>query len=289
MERLKAAVQRNIVMSVLVGIYVVTVIWWVSLAVRGVNNTAEAYWYNIFFTFIPFIGGAVSVVNIRSIWRTSQLHKAQWFISVGLLLWAVGNYIFAYYNIVLKIDVPYPSIAEVAFVPAFFCWVLGMLNLTSRINMKRYLMQIFKKGATFLLPLLFVIVSYYTVLTVEKKGVMNMTGWELKNLFDFIYTILDVIILVTLAVLVYGLIFRLLGRKNIIAIGALVVGFLFNYFADLTFAFTTSAGTYRVGHWVDLLFPTGLFFIAVGVALLQHEGTSPKSIHELKKYEEQIF
>lgn len=269
--------------TALVIMYLLTIVWWVSITLRGVINSTEAYWYNIFFTFIPLIGGGLSLIGICTRQKMHPLHKVRGYISLGLLLWAVGNFIFAYYNIVLKVDVPFPSLAEIAFVPAFFCWVSGLLNLTSSINMKGYLIQIFKKGAAFLVPLLFVIVSYYTVLTVEKQGVMNITGWELKNLFDFIYTILDVTILVTLAVLVYGLIFRLLGRKNIIAVGALVVGFLFNYFADLTFAFTTSDGTYRVGHWVDLLFPTGLFFIAFGVTLLQHESVSPRSIHALTK------
>ena len=271
MIRWTKIILENRLAAVLVGLYLVTLVWWVSIAVRGMEDTTEAYWYCIFFTLIPFIGGAVSLVAIRHSREQLLLNKAEWFLSLGLVLWAVGSFIFGYYNIVLNVAVPFPSLADVGFVPALICWVVGLLYLAKSCSIGTRLTQLYKRGAILFMPLCSVVIIYYLLLVIIEDGTTQIINLELKNLLDFTYTILDVIILITLAILIYSLIFKLVDHKYSVAIILLIIGFGINYFSDLYFGFTTSAGIYKVGNWVDLLFPIGLFFIALGVVLLSNQ------------------
>jgi len=53
----------------------------------------------------------------------SEPHKAIWgFLAVGLLLWSLGEAIWAFYELVLKQELPYPCLADVV-------WVIGYIPL----------------------------------------------------------------------------------------------------------------------------------------------------------------
>src|SRR5207244_4204594 len=71
-----------------------------------------------------------------------------------------------------------------------------------------------------------------------------------------------------LAAIVYVLSLRLLGGIYRMPILIILFSFISFYLADFLFAYTTTVGTYFVGMWVDVFYPTAFLFIGTGLALL---------------------
>ena len=108
------------------------------------------------------------------------------------------------------------------------------------------------------------IVSYYLLITVARGGELDLSSGIVKVFFDLAYPIGDVVIL-SFALLIYGLSFKYLGGRYRYAILMLVTGFVLNYFADFAFSWTTTTETFYVAGWVDLLFMAAMTALSIGV------------------------
>ena len=94
----------------------IALIWWFRLFFLKLQGTIENELWVVFFTFIPFIG-AINGLLVSKKWGgwKSVFGKSILLISLGLLGWAIGNFIWSYFSLVQKIAVPYPSIADIFF------------------------------------------------------------------------------------------------------------------------------------------------------------------------------
>jgi hypothetical protein len=77
------------------------------------------------------------------------------------------------------------------------------------------------------------------------------------------------------------------------AIYLILGAFVANYFADFTFSYTTSLGTYYNGSLADILFATTMFIFGAGIALLDPRTAPNRSVmgeheHLPKKTEQSI-
>ena len=118
----------------------------------------------------------------------------------------------------------------------------------------------------FIVPVVIILLSYYLLFIVARGGLIDTSSGSLKLFFDLAYPIGDIVIL-TIALLVYGLSSRYLGGIFKTPILIIICGFIANYIADFSFSFTTTNGTFFVASWVDLVFLTTMFILSFGVSL----------------------
>lgn len=268
MLKLFSNIIYNTSSKILVVFYVGLVIWWFTIFIRGIAETTENYLYSLIYGLIPLIWGLIGLRNslywggIRSL-----LGKSITFLSLGLLAWALGNLVWAYYNLILKIAVPYPSPADFIFILSFPLWAIGISFLSKVTGMVFSLRRLIGKIILFVIPIVAILMSYYFLFVVARGGVIDTKGGFLKLFLDIAFPVWDVIIL-TLALLVFGLSFNYLGGRFKWPIIILLLGFGVNYITDFSFSYTTTLETFFVGNWVDLLFATAMFLIALGVSLL---------------------
>ena len=246
--------------------YFVLVIWWAILYFSGIKETFQNYLYQFGLGLIPLIGGIMGMLNSRK-WGflSSDVGRATFFISAGLTAWGIGQMFWSlYYNILLKIEIPYPSLADVGYISALPLWTYGIIKLSRATGAKASIKKLTGKLLLFTIPVLAVIFSYYLLIVIARQGVIDFNVGGLKLFFDLAYPLGDLIIL-TLALLIYGLSFNYLGGRFKLPIITIIGGFIFMYFTDFTFSYVTTIETYFNGHFVDLMFPSALMLVAFGI------------------------
>lgn len=253
--------------KLLVGYYVLIVIWWLLFYILQIKETTANYLYQFAFGLIPIAGGIMGIKKSHQ-WGSLRSHigAALFYISTGLIAWGIGQMFWSiYYNLILAVEIPYPSLADVGYILAVPLWVMGMVHLSKATGVKFSLKKMEGKIMMLLIPVIFVIFSYYLLVTLARGGVISdLTGGYAKIFFDFAYPLGDVVIL-TMAAIIYGLSFNYLGGRYKASIITVLLGFIVMYIVDFSFSYVTTAGTYFNGHWVDVLFPTALMLMAIGV------------------------
>ncbi len=249
------------------GYYIFILIWWTYSYFFNLHENPYSFIYQFAFGLIPLLGGIAGIIRSAK-WGMfkSKVGMALFFISMGLITWGIGQMFWSlYYNWLMQIEIPYPSLADVGYILSWPLWTIGTINLSYATGAKFSLKNIRGKVLLFTLPVLLISLSYYLLIIVARQGLLSdFEGGAFKVFFDLAYPIGDVVIL-ALAVLVYGLSFNYIGGKFKWPIIMILVGFLVNYIVDFSFSYTTTNGTYFNGHWVDILFPTAMALIAFGV------------------------
>lgn len=270
---------KSKVTLVLVYFYVFMLVYWYFMNLDGLQNTQVNFIFGFFLAFVPLIG-AFCGFNVSRQWGfiSSKLGKAVFYVSLGLFFWGLATLIFAYFNIVLQQDVPYPSLADVFYLLLYIFYTLGAYQLMHVVGAKQSVRSIHGKILLGLIPFLIFVLTYFLFI---RDVALSYEQLNLEFILDLAYPFLDSILL-CFALLTLVLSFGQLGGKYRFAIYILLIGFVVEYFADFGFSFTTSAETFFVGNWVDLLFLTSTFLVSYSVTLL-----SPKFLLNIKGKNEQ--
>lgn len=261
--------RSKVSMYILIILYVVMLLWWIILYITGARDTTSNYLYGLMLGLLPLVGGILGIKESLG-WGffSSALGKGIFFLSLGLVTWGIGTLIFAYYNLVLRVEVPYPSLADVAYIVSWPLWGWGMINISKATGAKYGLRNLSGKLMLFIVPILAIIASYYLLVVVARGGGFDFSDSSLVKIFlDLAYPLGDVVIM-TLAAVIYGLSRNFLGGRYKIGIYLILSGFVLNYLADFSFSYTTTLETFYVGSWVDLLFTTTMFVLALGISNL---------------------
>lgn len=259
--------QLTKVAKFIIAYYIFILVWWTYTYFINLHPESNVFVYQFAFGLIPLFGGIAGIYRSKK-WGmfNSKVGLALFFISAGLVTWGIGQMFWAlYYNWLLQIEIPYPSLADIGYILSWPLWTIGTINLSYATGAKFSLKNVKGRAFLYIIPLLLIAISYYLLIVVARQGLLSdFEGGAYKIFFDLAYPIGDVVIL-SLAVLVYGLSFSYLGGKFKWPIIAILLGFLVNYIVDFSFSYTTTNGTYFNGHWVDILFPTAMALIAFGV------------------------
>ncbi|OGY58939.1 MAG: hypothetical protein A3H06_02420 [Candidatus Colwellbacteria bacterium RIFCSPLOWO2_12_FULL_44_13] len=233
------------------------------------NLTSNSY------GIMSLLGGLYGVFVVARHWGgfKSDVGKAVTFFSIGLIVWSVGFSIYLYYNLVLQVEVPYPSWADAGFFPAYALWAIGMVMLSKATGAKFGLRKLGGKALLLLVPVSIAAASYYLLIIVARGGVVDFEQDLIKIFLDIGYPLWDVIIL-TIAILIYGLSYRYFGGKYRLPIYIILGSFVINYFGDFSFSYTTTIGSYYNGSFADVMFATTMYLISVGIALLDPRSVS---------------
>lgn len=250
---------------ILVYFYLFMLVYWYLMNLDGLQNTLVNFIFGSLLAFVPIIG-ALFGFTISKKWGflSSKLGKAIFYVSTGLLFWGFATIIFAYFNIVMQQDVPYPSIADIFYLLLYVFYTLGAYQLMHVVGAKKSLKSIRGKIAVGIVPFIIFILTYFLFI----GNLTESLEWlNLEFVLDLVYPFLDSILL-CFALLTLLLSFGQLGGRYRVAIYTLLVGFIVEYFADLGFSYTTSSESFYVGNWVDLLFLTSTFLVSFSITLL---------------------
>ncbi|HEY4512151.1 MAG TPA: hypothetical protein VJH63_00630 [Candidatus Paceibacterota bacterium] len=265
--------------KILLSIYLVAVAWVLAIKLTSSQGGLINDSYGLILGFIPLLGGLYGLY-ISKAWGSwqSALGKGVIFLSLGLISWSLGTYIFSgYYNLYAGVAVPYPSLSDVAYILSWPLWGVGMFFLSKATGAKYGLRHRGGKAIFFLVPIVAIVLSYYLLVVVARGGKFDFSDSSmLKIFFDLFYPVGDVVI-ATVATVIYGLSYNYLGGKFKVAIYFILIGFVLNYIADFSFSYTTTLETFYAGDWVDFLFTTTMFVLSLGVSLLD-----PKITRERK-------
>lgn len=245
--------------------YIFMFSWWILLNSVFIADTTQKYFFGFVFGCIPLIGGLLGLRNSLK-WggAASVMGRATGLLSLGLISWALGGLIWAYYNFFGGVDIPYPSWADVAYVVSWPLWTLGAIQLSRATGAQFSLRKVKGRLVLYTVPLLVIALSYYLLVVIARGGEVTTGESLLKTFFDLAYPIGDVVVL-SFSLVIYGLSFKYLGGKYQKSILILLAGFIVNYIADFAFSWTTTMEIFAVGGWVDLLFMTAVTLLSVGV------------------------
>lgn len=255
----------KIFIFVLAGLYAVFIAWFAALYVtqtyEGIGNL-----YTNTYGVIALIGGIYGLFLSHS-WGgfKSAIGKAIFFLSSGLITYSAGLVIWLYYNLVLGVSVPYPSIADFVFIISWPLWTTGAIFLSFATGANLGLKNLHGKVFLFIIPAVVAAFSYYVLVVVARQGFVSAYDDLFKTFFDLAYPGGDILIL-TIVALVFGLSYKYLGGRYKTAIYVILGAFVVNYIADFMFTYTTTLETYYNGSLSDALYVTALTLLSIGIA-----------------------
>lgn len=238
-------------------------VWWVEIFYTNARSQLQNYLWVVLLTFVPLIGGINGLLIARK-WGGWQsiFGKCIIFISLGLLGWSFGDFVWSYFNLVEQIEVPYPSVADLGFFSIVPLWFLGIVYLLKTLKAKFAFKSWDGRALLIILPLSAFVITYFLFL---KDKTFFEGGDPIKSFFDIAFPLGDVIIL-SLALLAFASALKFLGGRMKKPIMILILGFFFQYITDFSFSYTSSTGEYFNGSWVDMLYLVAQFFVSYGLA-----------------------
>ena len=117
-------------LTILWALFVFFIGWFFWIYITG-NTQHPLNLYSNTYGIIPLLGGLYGLFLAQH-WggMESKVGKAIIFLSLGLITWGIGMVIWLYYNIVLDVSVPYPSLADAAFILSWPLWGIGAAFLS---------------------------------------------------------------------------------------------------------------------------------------------------------------
>ncbi len=256
----------NVPQKIALGFFAIVVALWASLFFSHTTAGFYNYLYSFLFGLIPFFSG-IAAMHFAHMWGgfKSAVGKAVFFIGLGIFCWGMGENIWSFYNFVLNIPAPYPSLADIGFAPSIFFYGLGAVYLSRATGAKYALRNRNVRALAMLAPFVIFAIAYYLLVIVARGGVLVPEGdGGLKTILDIVYP-LGGFVGLTVAVLVSSLSFKYLGGRYVWDIYSILAGLFVMFVADIVFSYTTTVGTYYNANFGDLLLATGMFLLSWGV------------------------
>lgn len=238
--------------------------WWLSFQHVVTKQGLAVQWYGGTYGVMALIGSVIGFSAARK-WGgfKTVLGKALTFFSLGLLAQEAGQLIYTYYIYESKIQIPYPSLGDIAYFGSVLLYVCAAFFLTKAAGARYSLKNIKYKAVAVAVPVILLAVSYGVLLNNHQYD----TTKPLTVFLDFGYP-MGQAVYIAIAITAYLLSRKLLGgvmKKGLILI---TIALIIQYVADFTFIYQSSRGEYLSGKIVDLLYLISYF--ALTTALIKY-------------------
>ncbi|KKQ98299.1 MAG: Diguanylate cyclase (GGDEF) domain-containing protein [Candidatus Woesebacteria bacterium GW2011_GWB1_39_12] len=239
--------------NLLIVIVLINVIWNILLFLNPDKQTPFNYLFNVSYGIIYLFGAAAALWGMKKNKFSSWLGKSLVFYATALTSYTLALFIWALYNLVLNVEVPYPSIADIL-------WLLFV-----PMSSLGFVFLIFSLGGKFTFRLVVELVVLSGIMFAILYSFLNQeSGLEslptLERILDITYPLLDSF-LVALAIT------GIRTTKGSLHPNLLLFVFasLFMVIADTAFSYRSLQDTYWNGDVVDTLYliAGGLFATAI--------------------------
>jgi len=205
-------------------------------------------------------------------WRSARLFepgnpvRPTWmFLAVGITGFFLGQATLAFYQLVLGVAVPFPSLADVFFLLAYPLLILGFV--TAILAYEKVGFPIGTSSERWALALLagivFAMAGVYVL-----RPILAAPISPLERFLNAAYPALDLVILVPVLILM-RIALRFRGGSVVRVWTAVLLGFCFMCVGDVLFAYFSGMGQERLGSLVDLMFVWAYISVSRG-AVEQH-------------------
>ncbi|HUD07076.1 MAG TPA: hypothetical protein VMR34_04265 [Candidatus Saccharimonadales bacterium] len=243
-------------------VFLVYVGWWISFQHVVAKGTLSNEWWGDTYGAVAFIGAIFGLVVFRK-WGgfKSTLGKALAFFSLGLLAQEAGQLIYSYYIVVDKIQIPYPSLGDVAYFGSTLLYISGAIFLARAAGVSISLKNLGYKIIAVGLPLVLLVVSFLILLHNHHYN----TSKPITVFLDAGYPIGEALY-ISIALVAYFLSRKLLG--GVLKAGILFVMFalVVQYISDFTFVYQSNRNTWVPGSYDDLFYL--IAYYVMGLAML---------------------
>jgi hypothetical protein len=204
--------------------------------------------YQLVNSLVPAVLAGLVSFQVYTIWEHSAQDTAArrvWtYLLAGIAVWAIGDVIWAFYTLVLHVDVPYPSWADALWVSGYFFLFIG-LYAQFRAYHVQPTRRLWQNIVIFALALV-VLTTYFVLLPIVQSF---DPARLLESLLNVFYPILDLILL-PLCFLILGT----LGEgKLAVSWKMITLGFMIRAISDLVFSYITWQEIYMPGGTVNLV------------------------------------
>jgi len=255
-------INSSVAKKLAVMLFVTLSVWWIIIAFILKNESVQTnlVWGASYQLMAIF--GVICGLIISKSWGglKSLVGKTIIFFSIGLLMQVLGQTIFSFYNLILKVEIPYPSLADLGYflsIP-FYAYAAILLGKASGAGIS--MRSIHKKIQTIAIPALILTASYVIFL----KGYEFDWTSPLRIFLDFGYP-LGQAFYISLALLVFVLSKDYLGGlmrpKVLLILFALVI----QYAADYNFLLQAYNGTWINGGYGDFIYLLAYFVMAIAL------------------------
>lgn len=236
--------------------------WWVIIHVTTDDASSTHLLFGaVYGTTMSLYGGLLGLWIARS-WGglRSYMGKAITFLSLGLIAQFFGQVVFSYYNIVLHVDIPYPSLADVGYFGNIPLYLYGVIMIAKSAGVDVSMRKFGSQLQAVVVPVAMIALTYVSFLqeyTFASKTPMTV-------LLDFGYP-LGQSLYVSVAVLTWSLTYRILGgvmRANIMMV---LIALLAQYLADYNFLLQTIHGTWINGGYGDYLYLVAYYLMTLAL------------------------
>lgn len=232
--------------------FILLTIWWLYMYLNGITKGLGTDLFLLVYPILTIVGGVYGLIFARK-WGgfRSTFGTAVSLFALGLLAQTFGQYLYNYYQVLLHIDIPYPSIGDFFYFTSVILYIFGAIQLARVAGLKFSVETVQGKLKAFVIPLGVLLTSYLVLLQGYEADWSN----KLIVFLDFGYPIGQAIYLsiALLALLISKNILGGLMRKPImLLVAALVAQFL----ADFIFSYQVSREvvTYYPGGTNDFIF-----------------------------------
>jgi len=217
----------------------------------------------LLFLILAAFGAARSAASFES---GNPMRSAWLILAVGLAGFAAGEGALVVYQAVLHLESPFPSVADLFFVPSYPLLLAGLVRAIRAYGESGYPIgspreRALTGGATAVLAAL---VAYPTL-----RPIVAAPAPALEMFLNVAYPVLDLALLVPVVILL-RIAVRFRGGEVWKVWAGLLVGFLLSCAADVLFAYFTSSGHESLDPLSDVLFILSYAALARG-ALGQYQ------------------
>lgn len=210
--------------------------------------------FNLAYSAVFILGAIFASVNFKKFSGSPDLKRSMLFYGLGMIAYALGLFVWTYYNLILRVDIPYPSLADAAFLLYYPGVILGTYFLLKSFG-GALTSKLIVEG---ILVMLVLFVSLYLFLNQTSLGPDVTTGAKILNI---LYPFFDSF-LVALAITILRTEIGISEHPNILYF---VFSFIILAVADTLFSFRQAAGIYWNGDISDLLFAVSGFLTSLGI------------------------
>lgn len=232
---------------------IVNIFWSVALHLQTVHTTDFNYLYNISYGLNFLVAGVVSFLLMK---KCQVHHTIHIIMGTGSILFFFGQLTWVYYNLYLRLPVPYPGVADAFWLLFYFFTAFAGLLIMKEIKINFDLKKILE----------IVIVSGFIFYLIYSFLFVNDTPENLPLLTQMLnigYPLFDALLL---AMSISAI------RSQIGNLQPLLLYFVFCFvaftFGDTLFTYQTTLGTYWNGNITDAFYALAGYFFAMGVISL---------------------
>ncbi len=256
--------------SIIILVYFLLFVWWIKINLSAHSDQNEANYFGAIYPILAIIGGVSGLITSKlyGSW-SSVMGKGIIFLSLALLGQAAGQLIWAYYNIILAVEIPYPSIADVFYFAVIPFNILAMLFFAKASGVIFTLKKMSSMLTAIIIPLVLLGTGGYFFL---RDYSLDMSD-PVKVFLDFGYPLGEAAY-ISLAITTYLLSAKILGGVMKSKILIIIFAFILQFMTDYSFLYAVAQDGYTNGGFIDLMYTTS--FAVYSLALLNMKYVVPQ-------------